>query len=101
VIVFVSKSEADCRTLREVAGLVSQSVVCCADGQEARMAIRRHEPTIVVCEAQGRESGNWQEFLSLPFDRDELRLVLSSALRHSPRASFAAAAGGGLGARQE
>jgi DNA-binding response OmpR family regulator len=80
----------------------------------------------VVCEAQVRESGNWQELLeeaqaaqslmlvvsrhaderlwaevlnlggfdvlALPFDRDELKWALSSALRHSPRASVAAAA---------
>jgi DNA-binding NtrC family response regulator len=129
VIAFVSKSEADYHTLREVAGLVSQSVVSCADMQ-ARKAIRQYDPEIVVCEAQVRESRNWQELLeeaqaaqslmlvvsrhaderlwaevlnlggfdvlSLPFDRDELRRALSSALRHSPRASVAAAAGGGL-----
>jgi DNA-binding NtrC family response regulator len=126
VIAFVSKSEADYRTLREVAGLVSQSVVSCADVQEARTAIRWHDPRIVVCEAQVRESGNWQELLedaqaaqslmlvvsrhaderlwaevlnlggfdvlTLPFDRDELGRALSSALRHSPRASVATAA---------
>jgi DNA-binding NtrC family response regulator len=126
VIAFVSKSEADYRTLREVAGLVSQSVVSRADVQEARTAIRWHDPSIVVCEAQVRESGNWQELLekaqaaqpvmlvvsrhaderlwaevlnlggfdvlALPFDRDELRRALSQALRHSPRASVAAAA---------
>ncbi len=129
MIAFVSKSEADLRTLREVAGMLSQSVVCCADVQEARRAIRRHEPTIVVCEAQGRGNGDWQELLeeaqaakslmivvsrranerlwaevlnlggfdvlALPFDRDELRRALSSALRHSPRTSVAAAVGGG------
>jgi DNA-binding NtrC family response regulator len=105
---------------------MSQSVASFADVQQARTAIRRHEPTIVVCEAQGRENGNRQELLeeaqaaqflmlvvsrhaderlwaevlnlgdfdvlTLPFDRDELRRALSSALRHSPRASFAAAA---------
>lgn len=126
MIAFVSKSEADYRTLREVAGLVSQSVVSCADVQEARTAIRWHDPRIVVCEAQVRESGNWQELLedaqaaqslmlvvsrhaderlwaevlnlggfdvlTLPFDRDELGRALSSALRHSPRASVATAA---------
>ena len=126
MIAFVSKSEADCRTLREVAGSVAQSVVSCADVQQARSAIRSHAPRIVVCEAQVRESGNWQELLeeaqaaqslmlvvsrhaderlwaevlnlggfdvlALPFDRDELKWALSSALRHSPRASVAAAA---------
>lgn len=126
MIAFVSKSEADCRTLREVAGSVSQSVVSCADVQQARRAIRLHAPKIVACEAQVRESGNWQELLdeaqaaqslmlvvsrhaderlwaevlnlggfdvlALPFDRDELKWALSSALRHSPRASVAAAA---------
>ncbi len=126
MIAFVSKSEADCRTLREVAGSVSQSVVSCADVQQAHRAIRMHAPKIVVCEAQARENGNWQELLeeaqaaqslmlvvsrhaderlwaevlnlggydvlALPFDRDELKWALSSALRHSPRASFAAAA---------
>jgi DNA-binding NtrC family response regulator len=126
VIAFVSKSEADYRTLREVAGLVSRSVVSCADVQEARKAIRQHDPEIVVCEAQVREGGNWQELLeevqaaqslmlvvsrhaderlwaevlnlggfdvlALPFDPDELRRALWSALRHSPRASVAAAA---------
>ena len=126
MIAFVSKSEPDFRTLREVAGLVSQSVVSCGDVQEARTAIRWHDPKIVVCEAQVRERGNWQELLeearaaeslmlvvlrhaderlwaevlnlggfdvlTLPFDRDELRRVLSSALRHSPRASVPAAA---------
>ncbi len=130
MIAFVSKSEADCRTLREVAGSMSQSVVSCADVQQAREAIHQYGPEIVVCEARVRENGNWQELLedvhaaqclmlvvsrhaderlwakvlnlggfdvlSLPFDRDELRRALSSALRHSPRASFAAAAGGGL-----
>jgi DNA-binding NtrC family response regulator len=119
VIVFVSKSEADYRTLREVAGLVSQSVVSCAHAQQARKAIRRHDPEIVVCEARAAESGRWQELLeetqaaqslmlvvsrhaderlwaevlklrgfdvlSLPFDRDELRRALSSAL-HIARA---------------
>jgi DNA-binding NtrC family response regulator len=125
VIAFASKSKADCRTLREVAGLVSQSVVSCADVQQARKAIRQYDPEIVVCEAQVRESKNWQELLeeaqaqslmlvvsrhaderlwaevlnlggfdvlALPFDRDELRRALSPALRHSPRASVAAAA---------
>lgn len=123
MIAFVSKNEADYRTLREVAGPVSQSVVSCADVQQARTAIRLHAPTIVVCEV--RENGNWQQLLeeaqaaqclmlvvsrhaderlwaevlnlggfdvlSLPFERDELSRVLSSALRHSPRASVAAA----------
>ena len=32
------------------------------------------------------------DVLALPFDRDELKWALSSALRHSPRASVAAAA---------
>ena len=63
MIVFVSKSEADCRTLREVAGLLSQSVVSCVDVQEARKAIRHYDPRIVVCEGQMQESGNWQELL--------------------------------------
>jgi DNA-binding NtrC family response regulator len=132
VIVFVSRSRADCRTLREVAGLTSQSVVCCNDVQEAREAIHQYSPKIVVCEAHVRENGKWQELLedahaakspmivvsryaderlwaevldlggfdvlALPFDRDELRRALSSALRHSPRASFEAAAGGRLAA---
>ena len=126
MIVFVSKSDADCRTLRAVAGLLSQSVVSCADVQQARRAIRSHAPNIVVCEAQVGESGNWRELLeeaqaaqslllvvsrhaderlwaevlnlggfdvlALPFERDELRRALSSALRHSPRVSVAAAA---------
>jgi DNA-binding NtrC family response regulator len=126
VIVFVSKSEADYRTLREVARLVSQSVLSCADVQQARKAIRQHDPEIVVCETQVRENGNWQELLedaqaaqslmlvvsrhaderlwadvfnlggldvlSLPFDRDELRRTLSSALRHCTHVSVAAAA---------
>ena len=126
MIAFVSKSEADCRTLRQVAGALSQSVVSCADVQQARMAIRLHAPNIVLCEAQVRGSGNWQELLeeaqtaeslllvvsrqaderlwaevlnlggfdvlALPFQSDELKRVLSSALRHSPRASVAAAA---------
>ena len=126
MIAFVSKSEADCRTLRQVAGVLSQSVVSCADVQQARMAIRLHAPNIVLCEAQVRGSGNWQELLedaqaaeslvlvasrqaderlwaevlnlggfdllALPFQSDELKRVLSSALRHSPRASVAAAA---------
>lgn len=120
------KNEADYSTLREVAGLVSQSVVSFADVQEARTAIRWHHPKIVVCEAQVRESGTWQELLkeaqaaqslmlvvsrhaderlwaevlalggfdvlALPFDHDELRRTLSSALQHGPRASVAAAA---------
>ena len=123
MIAFLSKSEADCRTLREVAGLVSQSVVSCTDVQQARRTIRLHAPKIVVCEVQ--QSGSWQELLeeaqaarclmlvvsrhpderlwaevlnlggfdvlALPFDREELRRALSSALRHSPRASVAAA----------
>jgi len=55
VIAFVSKSEADCRTLREVAGLMSQSAVSCADVQQARRAIRWHDPKIVVCEAHVRD----------------------------------------------
>jgi DNA-binding NtrC family response regulator len=126
VIAFVSESEADFRTLREVAGLMSQSVVSCGDIAEARRAIRWHDARIVVCDAQVRDRGDWQELLeeaqaaqslmivvsrhaderlwaevlnlggfdvlALPFDRDELRLSLSSALRHTPRASVAAAA---------
>jgi len=126
VIAFVSKSEDYYRTLRDVAGLVSQSVVSCADVQEAHTAIRWHDPKIVVCEAQVQKSGTWQELLeeaqaaqslmlvvsrhaderlwaevlnlggfdvlALPFDRDELRRALSSALRHSPRGSVPAAA---------
>ena len=122
MIAFASQSEADCRTLREVAGMVSQSVVSCADVRQARRAIRLHAPTIVVCDAQ--ENGDWQQLLedaraaqclilvvsphaderlwaevlnlggfdvlALPFDREELRRSLSSALRHSPRASVAA-----------
>jgi DNA-binding NtrC family response regulator len=125
VIAFVSKNEADYRTLRETAGRLSQSVVACADVREALRAIRWHAPEIVVCEA--RCNGNWQELLegaraaqslllivsrhaderlwadvltlggfdvlALPFDRNELRRVLSSALRHSRRDSVAAAAG--------
>jgi DNA-binding response OmpR family regulator len=35
------------------------------------------------------------DVLALPFDREELRRALSSALRQSPRPSVAAAAGGG------
>ena len=123
MIAFASQSEGDCRTLREVAGSVCQSVVSCADVQQARRAIRLHAPTVVVCEV--RENGDWQQLLAdaqaaqclilvvsrhaderlwaevlnlggfdvlaLPFDRDELSRVLSSALRHSPRASVAAA----------
>lgn len=50
MIAFISKSEADFRTLREVAGLVSQSVVSCAGIPEARRAIRWHDPKIVVCD---------------------------------------------------
>jgi DNA-binding NtrC family response regulator len=126
VIAFVSKSEADCRTLRELAGLEAQSVVSCANIPEARSAIRCHGAQIVVYEAHVRDAGNWQELLeevqstqslmmvvsrhaderlwaevlnlggfdvlALPFDREELRRALSSALRHSPRASLAAAA---------
>jgi len=126
VIAFVSKSETACRTLREVAGLLSQSVVSCADVLEARRAIRWHHPKIVVCEVQVRDSDYWKELLeeaqaaqslmivvsrhaderlwaevlnlrgfdvlALPFDRDELKRALSSALRHNPRASVTAAA---------
>jgi DNA-binding NtrC family response regulator len=77
VIAFVSKSEADCRTLREVAGRVSQSVVSCADMQEARRAIRWHAPKIVVCETQVRESGNWQELLEEAQAAQSLMLVVS------------------------
>ena len=126
MIAFVSKSEADCRTLREVAAMVSQSVVSCAGVQEARRAIRRHDPKMVVCDAQVAESGSWRELLeeaqaaqslmlvvsrhaderlwaevlnlggfevlALPFEREELRRALSSALQHVPRASVAAVA---------
>ena len=126
MIAFVSKSESDCLTLREAAGLVSQSVVSFPTVQHARTAIRQCDPEIVVCETEVTESGNWQalledaqaaqslvlvvsrhaderlwaevlnlggfDVLSLPFDRDELRRSLSSALRHHPRASVAAAA---------
>jgi DNA-binding NtrC family response regulator len=126
MIAFVSKSEVDSRTLREVAGSVSQSVVSCADVQQTRWALRLHAPTILVCDAQLQETGNWQELLeeaqaaqtlllvvsrqaderlwaevlnlggfdvlALPFDREELRRALSSAILHSPRASVAAAA---------
>ena len=63
MIVFVTNSEADCHTLWEVAGLVSQSIVSCADVQRARNAIRQHDPEIIVCEAQVPESENWQELL--------------------------------------
>ena len=52
---FVSTGEADCRTLREVAARVSESVVSCADVQQARKAIRQYDPEVVVCEAQARE----------------------------------------------
>jgi DNA-binding response OmpR family regulator len=126
VIAFVSKSEADCRTLRQVTGVLSQAVASCADVQQARMVIRLNAPNIVLCEAQVRGIGNWEELLeearaadslllvvsrqaderlwaevlnlgrldvlALPFQSDELKRVLSSALRHSPRASVAAAA---------
>ncbi len=129
MILFVSRSEADCRTLREVAGSMSQSVVSCAGVQQARKAIRQYGPKIVICETPEGEKRNWQELLqeaqatqslmlvvsrhaderlwaevldlggfdvlAMPFHRDELRRALSSALRHSPRASVAAAAGGG------
>jgi hypothetical protein len=61
VIAFVSKGEADYRTLRETSGRLSQSVVACADVREALRAIRWHAPEIVVCEA--RKTGNWQELL--------------------------------------
>jgi DNA-binding response OmpR family regulator len=77
VILFVSKSEADYRTLREVAGSLSQSVVSCGDVQEARTAIRRHELTIVVCEAQGRENGGWQELLGEAQAAKSLMIVVS------------------------
>ena len=126
MIAFVSKSEADYRTLRQVADLVSQAVVSCADMEEAHSAIRCHGAQIVVCEARVRDTGNWQELieeaqaaqsliivvsrhaderlwaevlnlggfdvLALPFDRGELRRSVSSALRHSLRASLAPAA---------
>ncbi len=77
MIALVSKSEADCRTLREVAGLVSQSVVSCADVQQARTAIRWYDPKIVVCEAQVREGGNWQELLEDAQAAQSLMLVVS------------------------
>ena len=48
MIAFVSKSEADYRTLRQVADLVSQAVVSCADMEEAHSAIRCHGAQIVV-----------------------------------------------------
>lgn len=119
MIAFVSESKADLPALREVAGLVSQSVVSCGGIPEARRAIRWHHPSIVVCDAKVRNKGDWQELLeetesaqplmivvsthaderlwaevlnlggfdvlALPFDRDELRRSLSSALQHSPR----------------
>ena len=77
MIVFVSKSEADYDTLREVAGLVSQSVVSCADAQQARKAIRRHDPEIVVCEVRAAESGSWQELLEETQAAQSLILVVS------------------------
>jgi hypothetical protein len=63
VFAFVSKSEADFRTPREVAGLMSQSVVSFGDIPEARRAISWHDPKIVVCEARVRDRGDWQELL--------------------------------------
>lgn len=127
MIAFVSKSEADCRILREVAGRVSQSVVGFPDAQQARKAIHRLDPEIIIYDMQVAESGNWQalledaqaaqslllvvsrnaderlwaevlnlggfDVLTLPFERDELRWALSSALRHGRGAPLAAMAG--------
>jgi hypothetical protein len=72
MIAFVSKSEADCRTLREVGGLAAQSVVSCADLQEARRAISWHGPKIVICE---RESWKWQELLEETQAAESLMMV--------------------------
>ncbi len=47
VIALVSKSEADCRILREVAGRLSQSVVGFPDAQQARKAIQLLDPEII------------------------------------------------------
>ena len=66
MIAFVSKSEADFRTLREVAGLMSQSVVSCGDIPEARRAIRWHNPRIVVCDAQVRDRGTGRNYWRRP-----------------------------------
>jgi hypothetical protein len=75
MIAFVSKGEADYRTLRETAGRLSQSVVACADVREALRAIRWHAPEIVVCEA--RKTGNWQELLEEAQAAQSLLLIVS------------------------
>ena len=77
MIAFVSKSEADYRTLREVAGRMSQSAVCFADAQQARKAIHRLHPEIVICETNVWESGNWQELLEDAQAAQSLVLVVS------------------------
>ena len=79
MIAFVSKSEADCRTLRQVAGVLSQSVLSCVDVQQARTAIRLHAPNIVLCEAQVRGSGNWQELLEEAETAQALRRRLTAS----------------------
>ncbi len=75
MIAFVSNSESDCRTLREVAGSMFQSVVTCADVQQARRALRLHAPQIVVCDVG--ENGNWQELLEEAQAAQSLMLVVS------------------------
>ena len=57
MIVSVSKDQADCRTIRQMAGLVSQFVVCWPDVRLARKAIHRYRPEIVVYETQVWEGG--------------------------------------------
>lgn len=80
MIVFVSKNKADYRTLRQVAGLVSQSVVCSHDVRQARKTMHWRHPEIVVCETSSSDSGNWQELLE---DADAAHSVVVVASRHA------------------
>jgi len=77
VIAFVSKSEADCRTLREVAAPMSQPVISIPDLQQARRALHRLNPEIVLCDADAWASGSWQELLQDAQEAESLFLVAS------------------------
>jgi DNA-binding NtrC family response regulator len=80
VIAFVSNSEADGRTLGQVARLASQSVISFGDVRQARETIRRHDPEIVVCEANAGESGDWRDLLK---DAQAAQLVMLVVSRHA------------------
>jgi hypothetical protein len=76
LIVFVSKSAADDRALREIAGQITSVIVSVPDIDSAREAIGMLGPRLVVCDADGQCSGGWRELL--PVNGEYSLLVVSS-----------------------